>query len=58
MVARHVKLWERGAERYGLLGVLRGAQIFFFFPQYIFFLTRVMDLAEKEGLLVIKFPAL
>ena len=51
MVARHVKLWERGAERYGLLGVLRGAQIFFF-------LTRVIDLAEKEGLLVIKFTAL
>ena len=57
MVARHVKLWERGAERYGLLGVLRGAQIFFFFRS-IFFLTRVMDLAEKEGLLVIKFTAL
>ena len=58
MVARHVKLWERGAERYGLLGVLRGAQIYIFFSQYVFFLTRVMDLAEKEGLLVIKFPAL
>ena len=57
MVARHVKIWERGAERYGLLGVLRGAQIFFF-SQYVFFLTRVMDLAEKEGLLVIKFTAL
>ena len=58
MVARHVKLWERGAERYGLLGVLRGAQIYIFFSQYVFFLTRVMDLAEKEGLLVIKFTAL
>ena len=57
MVARHVKLWERGAERYGLLGVLRGAQIFFF-RSIFFFLTRVMDLAEKEGLLVIKFTAL
>ena len=31
MVARHVKLWERGAERYRLLGALRGVQIFFFF---------------------------
>ena len=57
MVARHVKLWERRAERYGLLGVLRGAQIFFFSAVY-FFLTRVIDLAEKEGLLVIKFTAL
>ena len=30
----------------------------YFFSQYVFFLTRVMDLAEKEGLLVIKFTAL
>ena len=58
MVARHVKLWERGAERYGLLGVLRGAQMYFFFRSMFCFLTRVMDLAEKEGLLVIKYPAL
>ena len=30
----------------------------YIFSQYVFFLTRVMDLAEKEGLLVIKFTAL
>ena len=35
----------------------RRANIFFFRSMFCF-LTRVMDLAEKEGLLVIKFTAL
>ena len=48
MVARLVKLWERGAERYGLLGVLRGAQIFFFSAVYIFFDSRD-GLGRKGG---------
>ena len=48
MVARHVKLWERGAERYGLLGVLRGAQIFFFSAVYFSFDSRD-GLGRKGG---------
>ena len=49
MVARHVKLWERGAERYGLLGVLRGAQIYIFFSQYVFFFDSRDGLGRKGG---------
>ena len=45
MVARHVELWERGAERYVLLGVLRGAQIFICFFRCIFF----RDVLGRKG---------
>ena len=49
MVARHVKLWERGAERYGLLGVLRGAQIYFFFAVCFVFCDSRDGLGRKGG---------
>ena len=49
MVARHVELWERVAERYVLLGVLRGAQIFICFFRGIFFFFDLRDGLGRKG---------